>query len=76
MASINILKLQLHSCLSAGEVPECLRPGSALLSSLRQKVVELATNEGVVGTLQTSAQKCLQEAWVILMPGADERYEL
>ena len=61
MASVNILKLQLHSCLNSKvPLPEHLRPGSSVLDSLRQKVVELATNDGVVATLQTAAQDCLQ----------------
>ena len=61
MASVNILKLQLHSCLRSGfPLPDHLCPGSSVLESLRLKVVELATNDGVVTTLQRAAQDCLQ----------------
>jgi E3 ubiquitin-protein ligase HERC2 len=41
--------------------------------SLKQKVVELASNSGVLETIQKSAQACLQAGWSILLPTAEER---
>ena len=41
--------------------------------SFREKIAELAANAGVVSTVQEAAQQCLQVAWVILMPRAEER---
>ena len=74
VAAINILKLQLHSCLARDQpIPEYLWHGSPLLTSLREKISELAANAGVVSTVQEAAQQCLQVSWVILMPRAEER---
>lgn len=50
-----------------------LESGTSLLISLKQKVVELASNCGVLETIQKSAQACLQAGWSILLPTAEER---
>jgi len=47
--------------------------GSSLLVSLKQKVVELASNSGVLETIQKPAQSCLQAGWSVLLPTAEER---
>jgi hypothetical protein len=41
--------------------------------SLKQHVVELASNIGVLNTIQSAAQATLQAGWSILLPTADER---
>jgi E3 ubiquitin-protein ligase HERC2 len=50
-----------------------LGPNVNLLSSLKQHVVELASNIGVLNTIQLAAQATLQAGWSILLPTADER---
>ena len=50
-----------------------LESGTSLLGSLKQKVVELASNSGVLETVQKAAQSCLQAGWSILLPTAEER---
>ena len=74
-ASLSILKLQMlavrhHNTNLAGLG---LKQGSALLSSLKKKVVELASNSGVLETIQFEAQQVLEASWMILLPTADER---
>ena len=54
-------------------VPSCLAPGTALLTALKRKVVELASNACVLETIQRSAQECLQVGWSVLIPTAEER---
>ena len=54
-------------------VPACLAPGTALLTALKRKVVELASNACVLETIQRSAQECLQVGWSVLIPTAEER---
>ena len=44
-----------------------------MLSSLKTKVVELASNANVLETIQRSAQGCLQVGWMVLLPTAEER---
>lgn len=44
-----------------------------MLSGLRQRVVELASNAGVVATVQAAAQSVLLTGWSILLPTAEER---
>ena len=74
-AALNLLKLQLVSVIqNKVEVAGLsLQPGSSLLASLKRKVVELASNSGVLQTVQESAQAVLEAAWMILLPTADER---
>jgi E3 ubiquitin-protein ligase HERC2 len=50
-----------------------LETGSPLLVSLKERVVELASNTGVLETIQAAAQATLQAGWSILLPTADER---
>lgn len=47
--------------------------GSNLLNSLKHIVVELASNSGVLETIQSAAQATLQAGWSILLPTVDER---
>ena len=54
-------------------VPSCLAPGTALLTALKRKVVELASNACVLETIQRAAQECLQVGWSVLIPTAEER---
>lgn len=66
---------QLHSAISNQVDPEelGLGPGGALLASLKQAVVTLASNAGVLCTVQTAAQAVLQSGWSVLLPTAEER---
>ncbi|XP_048855280.1 LOW QUALITY PROTEIN: E3 ubiquitin-protein ligase HERC2 [Brienomyrus brachyistius] len=75
VATLNLLKLQLHSAISNQVDPEelGLGPGGALLGSLKQAVVTLASNAGVLCTVQTAAQAVLQSGWSVLLPTAEER---
>ena len=50
-----------------------LGPGSPLVSSLKQRVVCLASNSGIISTVQMAAQATLQSGWSILLPTAEER---
>lgn len=50
-----------------------LNPGSSLLTSIRQQVMSLASKNGVVVTIQSTAQATLQTGWAVLLPTADER---
>lgn len=67
--------LQLHAAVSLNEMPESigLGLGSPLVNSLKQRVVTLASNSGVIYTIQSSAQAALQSGWSILLPTAEER---
>ena len=60
VACLNLLKLQFHSILQRKIRLNCLQPGTTLLASLKNKVVELASNANVLETIQKSAQGCLQ----------------
>ena len=66
---------QLHAMISHSVDVTCvgLGPNTNLLSSLKQHVVELASNIGVLNTIQSAAQATLQAGWSILLPTADER---
>ncbi len=50
-----------------------LAPGSPLLVSLKQCVVELASKPNVLQTVQTAAQTVLRSGWMILLPTVSER---
>jgi len=50
-----------------------LAPGSSLLTSLKQCVVELAKNSNVLETVQRAAQGVLKGGWMILLPTVSER---
>ncbi|XP_043927990.1 E3 ubiquitin-protein ligase HERC2 [Protopterus annectens] len=75
VATLNLLRLQLHAAISHQVDPESLGLGlgSPLLNSLKQTVVTLASNAGVLNTVQTAAQTVLQSGWSVLLPTAEER---
>ncbi|KAM6382365.1 E3 ubiquitin-protein ligase HERC2 isoform 5-T5 [Alca torda] len=75
VATLNLLRLQLHAAISHQVDPECLclGLGSLLLNSLKQTVVTLASNAGVLNTVQSAAQAVLQSGWSVLLPTAEER---
>ncbi|XP_070553640.1 E3 ubiquitin-protein ligase HERC2-like isoform X2 [Ptychodera flava] len=75
VAGLNLLRLQLHAAIIQNENSEDLGLGlgGSLLSSLKQRVVELASNAGVLSTVQSAAQATLQSGWSILLPTAEER---
>lgn len=50
-----------------------LGPGGALLASLKQTVAGLASNAGVLSSVQAAAQAVLQSGWSVLLPTAEER---
>lgn len=66
---------KLHAAISHQVDPECLclGLGSILLNSLKQTVVTLASNAGVLNTVQSAAQAVLQSGWSVLLPTAEER---
>ena len=74
-AALHLLRLQLEAARHHN-VPVAslgLAPGTALLAGLKRRVVELASGEGVLGTVQDAAQAVLEGAWPLLLPTADER---
>ncbi|OXB80416.1 UNVERIFIED_CONTAM: hypothetical protein H355_003472 [Colinus virginianus] len=75
VATLNLLRLQLHAAISHQVDPECLGLGlgGILLNSLKQTVVTLASNAGVLNTVQSAAQAVLQSGWSVLLPTAEER---
>ncbi|MBN3299656.1 HERC2 ligase, partial [Amia calva] len=75
VATLNLLRLQLHAAISNQVDPEVLGLGlgSVLLNSLKQTVVTLASNAGVLNTVQSAAQAVLQSGWSVLLPTAEER---
>ncbi|KAB5583793.1 hypothetical protein PHYPO_G00099730 [Pangasianodon hypophthalmus] len=75
VATLNLLRLQLHAAISNQVDPEelGLGLGSSLLNSLKQTVVTLASNAGVLNTVQAAAQAVLQSGWSVLLPTAEER---
>ncbi|XP_061894415.1 E3 ubiquitin-protein ligase HERC2-like [Entelurus aequoreus] len=75
VATLNLLRLQLHAAISNQVDPEelGLGLGSALLNNLKQTVVMLASNGGVLNTVQAAAQAVLQNGWSVLLPTAEER---
>jgi E3 ubiquitin-protein ligase HERC2 len=73
VSCLNLLKLQLHALLNHKIKVNCLQQGTTLLNSLKTKVIELASNNNVLETIQMSAQACLQVGWMLLLPTAEER---
>ncbi|KAF4026258.1 hypothetical protein G4228_018565 [Cervus hanglu yarkandensis] len=75
VATLNLLRLQLHAAISHQVDPEFLGLGlgSGLLNSLKQTVVALASSAGVLSTVQAAAQAVLQSGWSVLLPTAEER---
>ncbi|KAF4520878.1 hypothetical protein B566_EDAN007059 [Ephemera danica] len=75
VACLNILHLQLMVMLYH-DIPVHsvgLNPGSRLLTHLRQKIVTMSSNAGVLISIQNAAQKLLEAGWSILLPTAEER---
>ena len=72
VACLNLLKLQFHAAL-VHRIDVGLLDDAAVLTSLKRKVVELASNVGVLETIQRCAQQCLEVGWSLLIPTADER---
>lgn len=66
---------QLHAAISNQVDPEelGLGLGSVLLNNLKQTVVVLASNAGVLNSVQAAAQAVLQSGWSVLLPTAEER---
>ena len=66
---------QLRSAIYQSESASTLglSSGSRLLTSLKQRVVALASNHGVLGTIQRAAQCCLESGWSLLLPTVEER---
>ncbi len=66
---------QLYAAISQNESPLTLglTPGGTLVQSLKQRVVLLASNSGVVSTVQRAAQNVLRNGWSLLLPTAEER---
>ena len=73
VSSLNLLKLQLHSVLQRKCKLQCLQQGTSVLMSIKTKVVELASNNNVLETIQKAAQGCLQVGWMVLLPTPEER---
>ena len=69
------LSFQLYAAISQGEsgLRLGLVPGGSLITSLKHRVVALASNSGVLSTVQTAAQAVLQNGWSLLLPTAEER---
>ncbi|KAL3192258.1 hypothetical protein MRX96_059232 [Rhipicephalus microplus] len=74
-AALNLLRLQIQAALTNGVGADRLGlvPESRLLSSLKQRVVALASGANILPTVQRAAQQTLQAGWSFLLPTADER---
>ncbi|XP_054929802.1 E3 ubiquitin-protein ligase HERC2 isoform X6 [Dermacentor andersoni] len=74
-AALNLLRLQIQAALTnrVGADRLGLVPESRLLSSLKQRVVTLASGANILPTVQRAAQQALQAGWSFLLPTADER---
>ena len=70
-----LLNFKLRSAIFQNEASSNvgLSSGSRLLTSLKQRVVALASNQGVLGTIQKAAQSCLESGWSLLLPTVEER---
>ena len=75
VAVLNLLKLQLRAAIVENLSPTRLglAPGSRLLISLKNCVVEIARNSAVLESVQRAAQSVLRSGWVILLPTVSER---
>jgi E3 ubiquitin-protein ligase HERC2 len=65
----------MYAAISQGESPASigLLPGSPLVDSLKQRLVSLASNAGVIATVQKAAQSVLLNGLALLLPTAEER---
>ncbi|CAH1776574.1 unnamed protein product, partial [Owenia fusiformis] len=75
VAALNLLNLQMFAAINQNESLDHLglSPGGALVTSLRQRVVTLASNSGVLRTIQFAAQNVLKHGWSLLLPTPEER---
>ena len=66
---------QLHVAITEQISPESLhlQPGSPLLTSIKQCVVELARSPRVIASIQSAAQSTLRTGWLLLLPTVSER---
>ena len=67
--------LQFYVSISEHVPPATLglQPGSPLLSSIKQCVVELARSSSVIDSIQSAAQAALRTGWSLLLPTVSER---
>ncbi|XP_058055381.1 probable E3 ubiquitin-protein ligase HERC2 [Anopheles bellator] len=75
VASLNLLRLQLHAMIVNNVQPRQvgLVEGSRLLASLKTRILGLAGGPVVLKTMQEAAQWTLQVGWSIILPTASER---
>ncbi|CAI8025913.1 E3 ubiquitin-protein ligase HERC2 [Geodia barretti] len=75
VAALNLLRLQFYVSISEHVPPATLglQPGSPLLSSIKQCVVELARSSSVIDSIQSAAQAALRTGWSLLLPTVSER---
>ncbi|XP_059157195.1 E3 ubiquitin-protein ligase HERC2-like isoform X2 [Physella acuta] len=75
VAGLNLLNLQLHAAICQAEDVEHLGllQGTAMVESLKQRLVSLASNSGVITSIQKAAQAALQSGWSLLLPTPEER---
>lgn len=75
VASLNILRLQLHAVIANGISPKSvgLGEGSRLLVTLKTRILNLAGGINIIKTIQDAAQQTLQVGWSVLLPTAAER---
>ena len=73
--SVICIFFQLYAAVSERVPPEELGlvPGSPLLVSLKQCVVELARSSNILSTVQEAAQSVLKSGWFLLLPTVSER---
>ena len=69
------LCFQLYAAISQNLSADTLglSPGTSLICSLKQRVVMLASNTGVLNTIQRAAQSVLVNGWMLLLPTVEER---
>ncbi|XP_076233389.1 E3 ubiquitin-protein ligase HERC2 [Calliopsis andreniformis] len=74
VATLNLIRLQLHTMITHNIDGKSVGlAGTPLLNSLKQRCVTLASNTGILATIQEAAQAVLQTGWSILLPTANER---
>lgn len=75
VAALNLLRLQLYAMHLNDVDPKTvgLGEGSALLNSLKSRIIALAGTLNVLKTIQDAAQCTLKIGWAILLPSAAER---
>ncbi|KAF7995498.1 hypothetical protein HCN44_006605 [Aphidius gifuensis] len=78
VATLNLLRLQLHAIISQKIDPKTVGLSAtcgipSLLDSLKNQCVSLASGAGILATIQEAAQAVLQTGWSVLLPTANER---